>query len=136
MTPTCAWCQKKTPVHRRAETNQTCPTTPASFKQNSRPLRITDKLNTPYPGGPGPGTVADTTFGLHDPLRRRPRPHHGLRLRARHHHERARARHSSQDGRRAVWQLGQVRVFDGGSDADGSTTADNTVFAVQGVFVP
>jgi hypothetical protein len=41
-----------------------------------------------------------------------------------------------QDNLRAVWQLGQVRVFDGGADADGSTTADNTVFAVQGVFVP
>jgi hypothetical protein len=37
---------------------------------------------------------------------------------------------------RAVWAVDQVRVYDGGPDEDASTTADNTVFAVQGVFVP
>jgi hypothetical protein len=40
------------------------------------------------------------------------------------------------EGKRAVWELGQVRVFDGGADSDASTAADNTLFAVQGVFVP
>jgi hypothetical protein len=39
------------------------------------------------------------------------------------------------DGRRAVWQLGQVEVLDGGSDGEASTTP-NTRFLVQGVFVP
>jgi hypothetical protein len=38
-------------------------------------------------------------------------------------------------GKRSVWELGQVQVFDGGADGD-VTTADNSVFAVQGVFVP
>jgi predicted acyl esterase len=38
-------------------------------------------------------------------------------------------------GKRAVWELGQVQVVDGGADGD-VTTADNSVFAVQGVFVP
>jgi Tol biopolymer transport system component len=37
---------------------------------------------------------------------------------------------------RTVWQIGQVRVFDGGADGDGSTASDNTVFATQGVFIP
>ena len=37
-------------------------------------------------------------------------------------------------GNRALWQLGQVEVYDGGSDSDGDTLADNTLFAVQGVF--
>ena len=39
------------------------------------------------------------------------------------------------EGARAVWQLGQVTVTDGGSDGIGSTFP-NGVFAVQGVFVP
>ena len=38
--------------------------------------------------------------------------------------------------RRSVWQLGQVRVHDGGPDGDADTAGDNGLFAVQGVFVP
>ena len=34
-----------------------------------------------------------------------------------------------------MWELGAVEVYDGGPDGD-AETADNTVFAVQGVFVP
>jgi uncharacterized repeat protein (TIGR01451 family) len=37
--------------------------------------------------------------------------------------------------RRAIWELGRVRVFDGGADGD-TATGPNTLFAVQGVFVP
>jgi hypothetical protein len=40
-----------------------------------------------------------------------------------------------RENRRAIWQLGQIRVFDGGADGVVSTQ-DNTLFAVQGVFVP
>ena len=40
-----------------------------------------------------------------------------------------------KESMRSVWQLGQVQVFDGGSDGVASTTP-NTLFAVQGVFVP
>jgi hypothetical protein len=39
------------------------------------------------------------------------------------------------EGRRAIWQLGQIRVTDGGPDGLAST-AGNDLFAVQGVFVP
>jgi hypothetical protein len=39
------------------------------------------------------------------------------------------------EGKRSVWGLGQVQVFDGGSDGDAETGA-NSLFAVQGVFVP
>jgi hypothetical protein len=39
------------------------------------------------------------------------------------------------EGRRQIWQLGQVRVNDGGPDGVVSTTP-NTLFAVQGIFVP
>jgi hypothetical protein len=40
------------------------------------------------------------------------------------------------DGKRAIWQLDQVRVLDGGADGDADTTGDNRLFATQGVFVP
>jgi predicted acyl esterase len=38
-------------------------------------------------------------------------------------------------GKRAVWELDQVQVTDGGPDGD-PNTADNSLFAVQGVFAP
>ena len=38
-------------------------------------------------------------------------------------------------GARAIWQLAQLQVLDGGPDGQ-SATADNSLFAVQGVFVP
>ncbi len=41
-----------------------------------------------------------------------------------------------KEGKRSVWELGQVRVDDGGADGDPTTTADNTLFETQGVFVP
>jgi hypothetical protein len=40
------------------------------------------------------------------------------------------------EGRRSVWELGSVEVFDGGADGLASSTADNSLFAKQGVFVP
>jgi acyl-homoserine-lactone acylase len=42
----------------------------------------------------------------------------------------------TKEGQRAVWGLGQVQVYDGGSDGDADTTGDNTLFAVQGTFTP
>jgi hypothetical protein len=41
-----------------------------------------------------------------------------------------------KEASRAIWQLGEINVYDGGSDGIGSTTADNTLFLTQGVFVP
>jgi hypothetical protein len=40
------------------------------------------------------------------------------------------------EGKRSVWELGQVRVEDAGPDDDVDTTADNTLLMTQGVFVP
>jgi hypothetical protein len=39
------------------------------------------------------------------------------------------------ENRRSIWQLGQIRVYDGGPDGVASTQ-DNTLFAVEGVFPP
>jgi hypothetical protein len=41
-----------------------------------------------------------------------------------------------REGRRSIWELGQVKLFDGGSDGVASTTGDNTLFAVQGIYAP
>ena len=43
---------------------------------------------------------------------------------------------SVKENLRTTWQLGQVQVYDGGSDGLASTTGDNTLFETQGVFVP
>ena len=40
-----------------------------------------------------------------------------------------------RDGDRQVVQMGQISVDDGGPDGRAST-ADNDLFAVQGLFVP
>ena len=37
--------------------------------------------------------------------------------------------------KRTIWQLGDVRIYDGGPDGQASTQ-DNTLFLRQGVFVP
>jgi hypothetical protein len=42
----------------------------------------------------------------------------------------------AREGKRAVWGLWNISVFDGGPDGDADTTGDNTLFAVQGLFAP
>jgi hypothetical protein len=40
------------------------------------------------------------------------------------------------ESQRAIWQLGQVKVYDGGTDGLASTAGDNKLFMDEGVFVP
>jgi hypothetical protein len=40
-----------------------------------------------------------------------------------------------KEGKRAIWQLGKVNVFDGGADGFPSSFP-NDVFLTQGIFVP
>jgi hypothetical protein len=41
------------------------------------------------------------------------------------------------DCQRAIWQQADlVRLYDGGADGVASTTGDNTLFAVGGLFAP
>ena len=42
---------------------------------------------------------------------------------------------SVPEGKRAIWELDAIEVFDGGTDGIAST-APNTLFARQGIFVP
>ncbi len=41
-----------------------------------------------------------------------------------------------KDTKRLVEEIDDVHVYDGGADGDASTTADNTVFLRQGIFIP
>lgn len=99
--------------------------------------RITDKLNTPAPDAttqaattqdtpflvtvPCAPTTSDTTIGS---------------LCAISTTADAVVPGQVTENARSNWELGQVKVFDGGSDQDADTTADNTPFMDQGIFVP
>jgi hypothetical protein len=37
---------------------------------------------------------------------------------------------------RSIWEHSQVKVYDGGSDGNADTAADNTLFMDQGIFAP
>ena len=40
-----------------------------------------------------------------------------------------------KDGKRAIVEIGQLQIFDGGTDGVVATTP-NTLFEVQGIFIP
>jgi Tol biopolymer transport system component len=98
------------------------------------PLQITDRDNSPSPGGPGAGTVqevpfefdlactptADTTIGSDCPVATSAN---------------ALVPGSVTADLRAIWQIGQAQVYDGGADGN-PVTADNTLYLRQGVFIP
>jgi hypothetical protein len=91
-------------------------------------LRITDRNNTPSPGGPGAATGQDGSFPVTVPC--------ASSSCAVSTTANALMPGSVLEGKRAIWQLGQVQIYDGGSDGLVSTTGDNTLFMDQGVFAP
>jgi Tol biopolymer transport system component len=101
----------------------------------SLPVRITDKNNGPAPGGAGAATTVPFVFGFDMPCTPDPDATVGSDC----------SITTSADtlypgaiveGKRAIWQMGRGRLDDAGPDGNPDTTADNTVFATQGVFVP
>jgi FG-GAP repeat protein len=99
------------------------------------PLRITDRLNGPYTGGTGPATVADASFKATVPCAATADTTIGG-LCATATTANAILPGAVPDGARSVWELRQVKLYDGGPDEDADTAADNGLLAVQGVFVP
>jgi hypothetical protein len=95
-------------------------------------LRITDRLNTPSMNAPA--TVSDTSIGFAAPCTPTASPSIGATCAISTTAE-AIVPGMVTERKRAIWALGRVRVFDGGADGD-SATGPNTLFAVQGVFVP
>jgi hypothetical protein len=93
-------------------------------------LRITDRFN-----GPGEtGTVQDLNFAVTVPCAATGSTTIGATCSVTTTAD-AIAAGAVLESRRSIWQLGQVRVYDGGPDGVASTQ-DNTLFAVQGVFAP
>jgi hypothetical protein len=41
----------------------------------------------------------------------------------------------AREGKRSIWELGRVELFDGGADGVAATPG-NSLFAVQGLFTP
>jgi TolB protein len=101
----------------------------------SLPLRITDKDNTPSPGGPGAGTTVPFQYGFDIPCTPDPAPDIGSDCSISTTADTL-VPGTVTESLRTIWQVGRVRVDDAGPDGNPDTTADNTVFAVQGVFVP
>jgi hypothetical protein len=95
--------------------------------------RITDRYN--LPGGVAKATAADTPFSFNLPCQTTTDTAVGSTC----------STSTSADAimpglvlenKRAVWELGQVQVYDGGADGDADTTGDNTLFMDQGLFAP
>jgi hypothetical protein len=101
-------------------------------------VRATDKLNSPAPtpSGQGAGTVQDTGFGPSIPCTETIQQTGIGSSCSLSTTVNALIPGLVVDGARSNWQFDQVRLYDGGTDGDGDTQGDNTLFAVQGVFVP
>jgi uncharacterized repeat protein (TIGR01451 family) len=95
-------------------------------------LRITDRLNTP--SGSAAATVADTSLSFDTPCTPTGATSIGASCSISTTAD-ALIPGMVTEGKRAIWELGRTRVFDGGADGD-AATGPNTLFAVQGVFVP
>ena len=109
-------------------------------------VRLTDHFNATAPGGgPDPATVEDFTM---DEV---PTPQFGMPLTWPCVQSESTSTGSTcdlsttlntlipgavRDGKRGIWALDAVRIYDGGADGDGDTAADNTVFARPGIFIP
>jgi hypothetical protein len=98
-------------------------------------VRVTDRWNSVNPGGDGdPATVEDYEGGVNAPCSATVSTTIGSSC-AISTSLNALTPGFVTAGKRAVWELGQVKVYDGGPDGDPGTL-DNSVFAVQGVFAP
>jgi hypothetical protein len=95
-------------------------------------LRLTDKLNGSSPVDPG--TVSDFPFEFDATCVTTPDTTIGSTCSAATSAD-AVMPGAVTAGKRAIWQIGSVQVFDGGSDGD-PATQPNTLFERQGVFVP
>jgi glucose/arabinose dehydrogenase len=98
------------------------------------PIRITDLDNAPPAGGSAAGTAQDGTFAFTVPCTGTSDTSVGSTCSVSTTADAVTAG-VIKESKRAIWQLGQIDVLDGGPDGLVSTN-DNTVFARQGVFVP
>ena len=102
--------------------------------QLNAPLRITDRFNGASPGGTNAATVLDIPFPVDSSCVTTADPSVGGRCVAITTFN-AIVPNAVVEGKRAIWAFGQFEVIDGGADGQ-IATHPNTLFAVQGVFVP
>ena len=95
-------------------------------------IRITDRRSGP--GANEPATVEDFDFSLTVPCAATADTTIGAHCEVATTVE-AITPGAVAEGARSVWQFGRARVYDGGPDGV-AATQDNTLFVVQGVFVP
>lgn len=100
--------------------------------QVTMPVRLTDRLNGYFKNAPG--TVSDTPFAFTVPCTATASSATGATCST------TTSANSlvpgiAQTGKRAVWELQGVQVFDGGPDGVVST-AGNSLFEDQGIFIP
>jgi TolB protein len=99
--------------------------------------RITDKLSTPAPEGTTQAaTTQDTPFSITVPCAPTAADTTVGSTCAISTTADAVVLGQVAENARSNWELGQIRVYDGGSDSDAHTTADNTLFMDEGIFVP
>jgi hypothetical protein len=98
------------------------------------PVTITDHNSLPSPGGAGAGTLVQVPLPFVVPCTADPDPLVGSDCTMNTTMD-ALAPGTVLEGLRSSWAIGQAQVFDGGLDGN-ALTADNTLFAVQGIFVP
>jgi hypothetical protein len=98
------------------------------------PVQVTDRDNVPAPAHGNQATGLATPFAFDAPCNVTSDPSLGATCAVATSAD-AVVPGAIKEGKRAVWELGQVQVFDGGADGDPATD-DNTLFAVQGLFVP
>ena len=95
-------------------------------------LRLTDRFSDPT--STTPATVSDTTFPFTMPCSATSSTGAGgtctISTTAN-----SLVPGSARTGDRAIWQIGKVKVFDGGPDGV-AATGGNTLFQTQGVFIP
>jgi hypothetical protein len=95
-------------------------------------LRITDRFNDPT--ATTAGTVSDTTFPVTMPCSATASTGAGATCSV-NTSANSLVPGSARSGDRAIWEIGKVKVFDGGPDGV-AATGGNTLFQTQGVFIP
>ena len=103
--------------------------------QGNATIRISDHFNGVAPGGgTEPGTVVDIPFPVETTCTQTANASIGSTCLA-NTSANATVPGAVKDGKRSLVEIGQLQVFDGGPD--GLTgTAPNTLFSVQGIFIP
>ena len=103
--------------------------------QGNATIRISDHFNAVAPGGgTDPGTVVDIPYPIAATCANTASAGIGATCTA-NTSANAAVPGAVKDGKRAVVEVGQITITDGGPDGV-SGTAPNTLFAVQGIFIP